>query len=222
MLKRPARNAIATPRPAKRSGVACTSVSATPCAEPRPPCSNAPYAANGFDRNTSMIAAPAMSASSVAIAGPRMRRSHSRTGGDASHQPPKRGIVCAFGRDLADDRALAHHDDAVRERAYLVEVVRYQHDARAGVAHRAQPLIDRQGRADVHTPCRSEDEHHFRVSAQCATDNQLWLVASGVGGPLSRCVKRREAMRARDGVRAFRSPACVKQEAARGAPLITE
>src|SRR5215472_11621313 len=128
MLNRPARSARPTPRPAKSSVDVCARVSARPCDEPAAPERSAPYDAMGLMCESNMTIDDATIASSSAMAIPEPRLSISRMKADAAHEPAERIVDCVFRSELAGDRAAGHDDDAVGQRADLVEVVRDEED----------------------------------------------------------------------------------------------
>ncbi len=97
---------------------------------------------------------------------------------DAGHQQAE----LAFGRlrpALADDAAVAHDEDAVGERADLVELDGDEQDRLAAVAHGDELAVDELDRADIDAARRLADEEHGRIVLHLAREHDLLLVAAG-------------------------------------------
>src|SRR6185437_16240561 len=105
----------------------------------------------------------------------------SRRRPDPRHQQSQRALV-GVGGELADDGAVAHHDDAVGEGADLVEVDGDEEDRAAGVAQRAQAAMDELDGADIDAARRLPDEEEPRPPRHLARADQLLLVAAGEEG----------------------------------------
>src|SRR5882757_7851108 len=81
--------------------------------------------------------------------------------------------------EFADDRAPAHHADAVRQAQDLVEILADQHDRRAAFARRDQALMHGGAGADVEPAARAMRDHDVGLAAEFARDDELLRIAAG-------------------------------------------
>src|SRR5579872_1291631 len=222
MLKRPARNATATPSPAKSNAVVWTSVSAKPCFEPNAPRARAPNASIGLAWKASMTNDDTRSASASAPIGPAACRSASRNGTDSRHAGAELGVGRGLRCEFARDPAFAEDDDAVGERADLVKIERDQHDARSAVADVAQPSMDDRRGADIDAAGRGHADQQPRVVGHLAADDQFLLRAAGICACRLCQVESRQRI-ARVDLACRTSPERkVETHAATRAPLVSE
>ena len=84
----------------------------------------------------------------------------------------------AVGRELAHDLALVDDEDAVGQRAHLLELQRDEQDAAARVALGDQAAVDELDRADVQAARGLRGDEHARVARDLARDDALLLVAA--------------------------------------------
>ena len=81
--------------------------------------------------------------------------------------------------ELAGDRALVHDEDAVRERAELVEVLADQEHRDAGAAASRRYPWTVSIAADVEPPRRLRGDEHARLALELAPEHELLEVAAG-------------------------------------------
>ena len=84
-----------------------------------------------------------------------------------------------LGAALADDAAVEHHQDAVRQRADLVELDRDQQDRLAARRAWRSAAVDELDRADIDAARRLADEEHAGILLHLAREHDLLLVAAG-------------------------------------------
>src|SRR5437899_3134290 len=81
--------------------------------------------------------------------------------------------------EFADDRAPAHHADAVRQAQDLVEILADQHDRRAAFARCDQTLMHGGAGADVEASARAVCDHDVGLAAEFAREDELLRIAAG-------------------------------------------
>ncbi len=79
----------------------------------------------------------------------------------------------------SDEPALRDHREAVADLEQLVQLLRHDEHRDAVVAQVEQRLADLRGGADVHAPGRLRGDHHLRLLADLAADDELLQVAAG-------------------------------------------
>src|SRR5262245_7447423 len=124
----------------------------------------------GLDPGIHAAMAPASLAAWIAGSSPAMTMKRnvtwaaSRVPLDAGHEQAELGFSGLGARQLADQAAVEHHEDAVGERQDLVELDRDQQDRLAGGAHLQQAAVDELDGPDVDAARRLYDQQQSRVA----------------------------------------------------------
>ena len=122
----------------------------------------------------------------------------------------------AVGRELAHDLALVDDEDAVGQRAHLLELQRDEQDAAARVALGDQAAVDELDRPDVEAARGLRGDEHARVAGDLAGDDALLLVAARQrrgqrSGPPPRTSYSLIRLAARSRMRVDQQPAAPRQ-----------
>ena len=151
----------------------------------------------GFAPESASTTAPASSAMATASNDERtvgsaptirsQREEASRSVGSGSvliqtptpHQQTQLGPRHRAAEEIADDAALAEHQDAVAEVHHLVEIEGDEEDAAALVALGDELLVDELDRADVEAAGRLDGKQSVWLAMQLAGDDQFLLVSAG-------------------------------------------
>ena len=87
--------------------------------------------------------------------------------------------VASCAHDLAGHPALAHGDDAVRQRQHFRQFGRNHDDGDAGARHLEQQIVHLDLGADIDAARRLVDDQHAGPQRQPARQHHLLLVAAG-------------------------------------------
>src|SRR5882757_1070513 len=203
-FQKPMRNARLAPSPTRISGAACTSTPRKFSAVSTP-VSSLPNVSGGMPAAARMameIASPKISDAPTKAARfhgdrswrtsrvrrPRPRETEGAGEIKGSTRREKSSMIdhstadrLAVRRTLefADDRAPAHHADAIRQAQDLVEILADQHDRSAPFARRDQALMHGGAGAGVEPAARAVCDHDVGLTAEFARDDELLRIAAG-------------------------------------------
>ena len=97
---------------------------------------------------------------------------------NACHQQPYGVAVCVSARDVGDDAAMEHDEDAIGQRKDFVEFCRYEQNGTAAIALCHNLGVNEFNRSDIKPASRLCGDEELERAREFTCDDDFLLVAA--------------------------------------------